>query len=268
VSDTDDMVVLRARGLRKHYGQGEGLVRASTGRPRRRRRRVARGPAVVPPAASERPPSTSCGSSRTCIRPARHWSSSPMTSASRGTIRLRASPTAPRTSRSSGPHPGRLEAGDRGALHGTAPSSRPRPRRLCRRRQRRIPVSVSFAAGGCGTRSTRAPSGALLPSRSPTAAGSLPAARPRRVRSRAVAPRRGGRGGADLREARRSGGLHRGLLSRFESQGDRPGVIAASRTPRAPETGRSARIAGTRAGARRRVRGQPMRFGARWCQYR
>jgi ABC-type lipoprotein export system ATPase subunit len=31
VSDTDDMVVLRARGLRKHYGQGEGLVRAVDG---------------------------------------------------------------------------------------------------------------------------------------------------------------------------------------------------------------------------------------------
>jgi putative ABC transport system ATP-binding protein len=28
VSDIDDRVVLRARGLRKHYGQGEGLVRA------------------------------------------------------------------------------------------------------------------------------------------------------------------------------------------------------------------------------------------------
>jgi ABC-type lipoprotein export system ATPase subunit len=31
VSDTDDRVVLRARGLRKHYGQGEGLVRAVDG---------------------------------------------------------------------------------------------------------------------------------------------------------------------------------------------------------------------------------------------
>jgi ABC-type lipoprotein export system ATPase subunit len=31
VSDTDEMVVLRARGLRKHYGQGEGLVRAVDG---------------------------------------------------------------------------------------------------------------------------------------------------------------------------------------------------------------------------------------------
>jgi len=31
VSDTDDMVLLRARGLRKHYGQGEGLVRAVDG---------------------------------------------------------------------------------------------------------------------------------------------------------------------------------------------------------------------------------------------
>jgi ABC-type lipoprotein export system ATPase subunit len=31
VRDTDDRVVLRARGLRKHYGQGEGLVRAVDG---------------------------------------------------------------------------------------------------------------------------------------------------------------------------------------------------------------------------------------------
>jgi ABC-type lipoprotein export system ATPase subunit len=31
VSNTDDRVVLRARGLRKHYGQGEGLVRAVDG---------------------------------------------------------------------------------------------------------------------------------------------------------------------------------------------------------------------------------------------
>jgi ABC-type lipoprotein export system ATPase subunit len=31
VSDTDDRAVLRARGLRKHYGQGEGLVRAVDG---------------------------------------------------------------------------------------------------------------------------------------------------------------------------------------------------------------------------------------------
>ena len=31
MSDTDDRVVLRARGLRKHYGQGEGLVRAVDG---------------------------------------------------------------------------------------------------------------------------------------------------------------------------------------------------------------------------------------------
>jgi len=31
VSDSDDRVVLRARGLRKHYGQGEGLVRAVDG---------------------------------------------------------------------------------------------------------------------------------------------------------------------------------------------------------------------------------------------
>jgi ABC-type lipoprotein export system ATPase subunit len=31
VSDTGDRVVLRARGLRKHYGQGEGLVRAVDG---------------------------------------------------------------------------------------------------------------------------------------------------------------------------------------------------------------------------------------------
>jgi ABC-type lipoprotein export system ATPase subunit len=31
VSDTDDRVVLRARGLRKHYGEGDGLVRAVDG---------------------------------------------------------------------------------------------------------------------------------------------------------------------------------------------------------------------------------------------
>jgi ABC-type lipoprotein export system ATPase subunit len=31
VSDTDDTWVLRARGLRKHYGQGDGLVRAVDG---------------------------------------------------------------------------------------------------------------------------------------------------------------------------------------------------------------------------------------------
>ena len=31
MSDSDDKVVLRARGLRKHYGQGEGLVRAVDG---------------------------------------------------------------------------------------------------------------------------------------------------------------------------------------------------------------------------------------------
>jgi ABC-type lipoprotein export system ATPase subunit len=31
VSDTDSTAVLRARGLRKHYGQGEGLVRAVDG---------------------------------------------------------------------------------------------------------------------------------------------------------------------------------------------------------------------------------------------
>ena len=31
MSDSDDRVVLRARGLRKHYGQGEGLVRAVDG---------------------------------------------------------------------------------------------------------------------------------------------------------------------------------------------------------------------------------------------
>jgi ABC-type lipoprotein export system ATPase subunit len=31
VSDTDNPAVLRARGLRKHYGQGEGLVRAVDG---------------------------------------------------------------------------------------------------------------------------------------------------------------------------------------------------------------------------------------------
>jgi putative ABC transport system ATP-binding protein len=31
VSDTDDRVVLQARGLRKHYGEGDGLVRAVDG---------------------------------------------------------------------------------------------------------------------------------------------------------------------------------------------------------------------------------------------
>src|SRR4029453_10411752 len=157
------------------------------------------------------------------------------------------------------------------------------PRRLCRRRQRRTPVSVGFVAGGSGTRSTCAPSGALRLSRSPTAAGPLPPARPRRVRSRALAARRSGPAGADPRETgpigvrlgwfvvpepplvgRRLGVIvgrvHRGLLSRVEFQGDCPGVIAASKTRRAPETGGSAGIAGTRAAIRRREGDRPDAF--------